>query len=164
MDVWQYQLITGAHLHGWWVRTSDKGSDGIMIISVKVPMLTNYLGMPLIYLTAVCFFADSEGVYVNAKLRIMWFGSLFYHQRANHGALSRPSRLPHISILSFLLCSFLLVNWYSRHRRSCAIFDDAVWLYAGHVEAAGQGIRLLPGFHDSFVDFLVLLYVFGRRW
>ena len=30
--------------------------DGIMIISVIVPMLTNYLGMPLIYLTAASFF------------------------------------------------------------------------------------------------------------
>ena len=71
-----------------------------MIISVIVPMLTNYLGMLLIYLTAACFFAESEGVYVNAKLRIMRFGSLFYHQRVNHGDLSRPSRLLYISILS----------------------------------------------------------------
>ena len=47
-----------------------------MIISVIVPMLTNYLGMPLIYLTAAGFCAESEGVYVNAKLRILWFGSL----------------------------------------------------------------------------------------
>ena len=45
--------------------------DGIMIISVIVPMLTNYLGMPLIYLTAACFFAESEGVYDNAKLGIL---------------------------------------------------------------------------------------------
>ena len=71
-----------------------------MIISVIVTMLTNYLGMPLVYLTAACFFSESEGVYVNAKLRMLWFGSLFYHQRANHRALSRPSRLLHISILS----------------------------------------------------------------
>ena len=42
-----------------------------MIISVIVPMLTNYLGMPLIYLTADFFFDDSEGVYVNVKLRIL---------------------------------------------------------------------------------------------
>ena len=42
-----------------------------MIISVIVPMLTNYLGMPLIYLKAACFFADSEGVYVNSKLGIL---------------------------------------------------------------------------------------------
>ena len=47
------------------------GYDGITIISVIVHMLTNYLGMPLIYLTAACFFAESEGVYVNAKLRIL---------------------------------------------------------------------------------------------
>ena len=46
-------------------------SDGIMIISVIVYMLTNYLGMPLIYLTAVCFFDELEGVYVNVKLRIL---------------------------------------------------------------------------------------------
>ena len=39
-----------------------------MIISVIVYMLTNYLGMPLIYLTNACFFDDSEGVYVNVKL------------------------------------------------------------------------------------------------
>ena len=71
-----------------------------MIISVIVHMLTNYLGMPFIYLTAACFFSESDGVYVNAKLRILQFGSLFYHQRANHGALSRPSRPLHISILS----------------------------------------------------------------
>ena len=50
---------------------SDKGSDGIMIISVIVYMLTNYLGMPLIYLTADCFFDESEGVYVNVKLGIL---------------------------------------------------------------------------------------------
>ena len=42
-----------------------------MIISVIVYMLTNYLGMPLIYLTADCFFGESEGVYVNGKLGIM---------------------------------------------------------------------------------------------
>ena len=42
-----------------------------MIISVIVYMLTNYLGMPLIYLTAECFFDDSEGVYVNVKLGIL---------------------------------------------------------------------------------------------
>ena len=48
-------------------------NDGIMIISVIVPMLTNYLGtvrndsdnmdlgMPLRYLTAASFFPDSEG-------------------------------------------------------------------------------------------------------
>ena len=100
MELWRYQLITGAHLHGWWVHTSDKGSDGIMVISVIVPMLKNYLGMPLIYLTAASFFPESEGFNVNAKLRIMWFVSLFYHQRANHEASSRPSRLLHISILS----------------------------------------------------------------
>ena len=40
----------------------------MMIISVIVPMVTNYLVMSLIYLTAACFFAESEGVYVNAKL------------------------------------------------------------------------------------------------
>ena len=45
--------------------------DGIMITSVIVPMLTNYLGMPLIYLTAACFFDESEGVYVNFKLEIL---------------------------------------------------------------------------------------------
>ena len=73
---------------------------GIMIISVIVPILTNYLGMPSIYLTADCFFPESEGVCVNDKLRILLFVSLFYHQRANHGALPRPSRLLHISILS----------------------------------------------------------------
>ena len=71
-----------------------------MIISVIVYMLTNYLGMPLIYLTADCFFGESEGVYVHVKLGILCFGSLFYHQRSNHGALPRPSRLLHISILS----------------------------------------------------------------
>ena len=42
-----------------------------MVISVIVPMLTNYLGMPLIYLTADCFFPESEGVYVNVNLRIL---------------------------------------------------------------------------------------------
>ena len=42
-----------------------------MIISVIVYMLTNYLGMPLIYLTADCFFDESEGVYVNVKLIIL---------------------------------------------------------------------------------------------
>ena len=42
-----------------------------MIISVIVPMLTNYLGMSLIYLTAAYFFPESEGVYVNAKIRIL---------------------------------------------------------------------------------------------
>ena len=42
-----------------------------MIISVIVPMLTNYLEMPLIYLTAAPFFPESEGVYVNYNLRIM---------------------------------------------------------------------------------------------
>ena len=46
-------------------------NDGIMVVSVIVPMFTNYLGMPLIYLTAACFFADSEGVYVHAKLIIL---------------------------------------------------------------------------------------------
>ena len=46
-------------------------SDGIMIISVIVQMLTNYLGMTLIYMMAACFFPGSEGVYVNAKLRIL---------------------------------------------------------------------------------------------
>ena len=46
-------------------------TDGIMIISVIVYMLTNYLGMPLIYLTADCIFYDSEGVYVNVKLGIL---------------------------------------------------------------------------------------------
>ena len=45
--------------------------DGIMITSVIVPMLTNYLGMPLIYLTAASFFPESEGVNVNANLRIL---------------------------------------------------------------------------------------------
>ena len=75
-------------------------TDGIMIISLIVPMLTNYLGMPLIYLMTARFFSDSEGVNISANLRILWFGSLFYHQRANHGASSRPSRLTHISILS----------------------------------------------------------------
>ena len=45
--------------------------DGIIIISVIVPMLTNYLEIPLIYLTAACFFPESEGVYVNAKLGIL---------------------------------------------------------------------------------------------
>ena len=75
-------------------------NDGITIISVIVHMLTNYLRMPLIYLTAAPFFHVSEGVNVNANLRILWFGSLFYHQRENHGALSRPSQLLYISILS----------------------------------------------------------------
>ena len=42
-----------------------------MIVSVIVPMLTNYLGMPLIYLTVDCFFDESEGVYVNVKLGIL---------------------------------------------------------------------------------------------
>ena len=42
-----------------------------MIISVIVYMLTNYLGMPLIYMMAVCFFDESEGIYVNVKLRIL---------------------------------------------------------------------------------------------
>ena len=42
-----------------------------MIISVIVYMLTNYLGMPLIYLKADCFFDESEGVYVNVKLIIL---------------------------------------------------------------------------------------------
>ena len=36
--------------------------DGIMIISVIVYMLTNYLGMSLIYLMAAFFSDDSEGV------------------------------------------------------------------------------------------------------
>ena len=45
--------------------------DGIMIISVIVPMLTNYLGMPLIYLTAAGFFPESEGVNVNANIIIL---------------------------------------------------------------------------------------------
>ena len=49
----------------------SKYTDGIMIISVIVYMLTNYLGMPLIYLTADCFFDESEGVYVNFKLEIL---------------------------------------------------------------------------------------------
>ena len=42
-----------------------------MIISVIVTMLTNYLGMPLIYLTADGFFPESEGVNFNANLRIL---------------------------------------------------------------------------------------------
>ena len=42
-----------------------------MIISVIVYMLTNYLVMPLIYLTAAFFFDESEGVYVNVKLIIL---------------------------------------------------------------------------------------------
>ena len=42
-----------------------------MIISVIVYMLTIYLGMPLIYLTADCLFDESEGVYVNVKLGIL---------------------------------------------------------------------------------------------
>ena len=42
-----------------------------MIISVINPMLANYLGIPLIYLTADGFFTESEGVHVNANLRIM---------------------------------------------------------------------------------------------
>ena len=70
-ELLRYQLITGAHLHGCWVCTSDKGTYGIMIIPVIVPMLTNYLGMPLVYLTDACFFAESEEVYVNAKLGIL---------------------------------------------------------------------------------------------
>ena len=41
-----------------------------MIISVIVYMLTNYLLMSLIYLTADCFFDESERVYVNVKLGI----------------------------------------------------------------------------------------------
>ena len=45
--------------------------DGIMTISVIVYTLTNHLGMPLIYLTADCFFDESEGVYVNVKLGIL---------------------------------------------------------------------------------------------
>ena len=45
--------------------------DGIMVISVIVPMLTNYLGIPLIYLTAAGLFPESEGVYVNVNLRIL---------------------------------------------------------------------------------------------
>ena len=50
---------------------SDKGSDGIMIISVIVCMLANYFGMTLIYLTADCFVDDPEGVYGNIKLGIL---------------------------------------------------------------------------------------------
>ena len=46
-------------------------SDGMMIISVIVTMLTNYLGMPLIYLKAASFFPESEGVNVNANLRVL---------------------------------------------------------------------------------------------
>ena len=46
-------------------------ADGIIIISVIVPMLTNYLGTPLIYLTAASFFPESEGVNVNASVRIL---------------------------------------------------------------------------------------------
>ena len=42
-----------------------------MIISVIVPMLTNYLGIPLIYLTAASFFPESEGFNVNANLIIL---------------------------------------------------------------------------------------------
>ena len=53
------------------MRTLDKGSDGIMTISVIVYMLTNYLGMPLIYLTDDFFFDESEGVYVHFKLGIL---------------------------------------------------------------------------------------------
>ena len=34
-------------------------------------MITNYLGMPLIYLTADCFFDESEGVYDIVKLGIL---------------------------------------------------------------------------------------------
>ena len=49
----------------------EGNADGIMIISVIVLKLTNYSGMPLIYMTAACFFPESEGVYVNAKLRIL---------------------------------------------------------------------------------------------
>ena len=78
-----------------------------MIISVIVYMLTNYLGMPLIYLTADCFFDESEGVYVNVKVEILWFGSLLFHQRENHGALPRPSWLPHISILSNMQVNYV---------------------------------------------------------
>ena len=51
--------------------TASHCHDGIMIILVIVPMLTNYLGMPLIYLTAAPFFPESEGVYVNSNLRIL---------------------------------------------------------------------------------------------
>ena len=80
-----------------------------MIILVIVPMLTIFLGIPLVYLTDACFLPESEKVYVNTKLRILWFGSLFYHQRANHGALSSPSRLLCISILSLFLLLLLLV-------------------------------------------------------
>ena len=46
-------------------------TDGIMIISVIVPILTNYLGMLLIYLTAAGFFPESEEFNVNANLRIL---------------------------------------------------------------------------------------------
>ena len=42
-----------------------------MIISVIVPMLTNYLGMPLIYMTASGFFPESEGVNISANLIIL---------------------------------------------------------------------------------------------
>ena len=42
-----------------------------MIISVIVYMLTNYLGMPLIYLKADGFFDDSEEFYVNVKIGIL---------------------------------------------------------------------------------------------
>ena len=42
-----------------------------MIISVIVPILTNYLGIPLIYLTAAGLFPESEGSIVNANLGIL---------------------------------------------------------------------------------------------
>ena len=45
--------------------------DVIMIISVIFYILTNYLGMTLIYLMAYCFFDESEGVYANVKLGIL---------------------------------------------------------------------------------------------
>ena len=58
-------ILTDLKIPSW------QGIDVIMIISVMVYMLTNYLGMPLIYMTADCFFYESVGVYVNVKLGIL---------------------------------------------------------------------------------------------
>ena len=59
---------------------SDKGSDGIMVLSVIVPILTNYLGTarndsaavdrgdPSRYLTAASFIPESESVLIFTTL------------------------------------------------------------------------------------------------
>ena len=59
---------------------SDKGSDGIMVLSVIVPILTNYLGTarydssvvnrgdPSRYLTAASYIPESKSVLIFATL------------------------------------------------------------------------------------------------